>query len=41
MINKPIPYGHQHINDEDVQAVIAALKSDYMTQGPLIGQFEK
>ena len=41
MINKPIPYGHQHINDEDVQAVVAALKSDYMTQGPLIGQFEK
>ena len=41
MIRKPIPYGHQHINDEDVQAVISALKSDYMTQGPLIGQFEK
>ncbi len=41
MINKPIPYGHQCINDEDVQAVIAALKSDYMTQGPLIGRFEK
>ncbi len=41
MINKPIPYGHQHITDEDVQAVVEALKSDYMTQGPLIGQFEK
>ena len=41
MINKPIPYGHQHITDEDVEAVVAALKSDYMTQGPLIGQFEK
>ena len=41
MINKPIPYGHQHINEVDVRAVIAALKSDYMTQGPLIGQFEK
>lgn len=42
MINKPIPYGHQHINDEDVQAVVSALKSDYMTQGhSLIGQFEK
>lgn len=26
MINKPIPYGHQHINDEDVQAVIAGFK---------------
>lgn len=41
MITKPIPYGHQHINEDDVQAVILALKSDYMTQGPLIGQFEK
>lgn len=41
MITKPIPYGHQFINEEDVQAVIAALKSDYMTQGPLIGQFER
>ena len=41
MIEKPIPYGHQHITDEDVQAVVAALKSDYMSQGPLIGQFEK
>ena len=41
MIDHIIPYGHQHINDEDVQAVVAALKSDYMTQGPLIGQFEK
>ena len=41
MIEKPIPYGHQHITDEDVQAVVAALKSDYMTQGPVIGQFEK
>lgn len=41
MITKPIPYGHQYITDEDVQAVVEALKSDYMTQGPRIGQFEK
>ena len=41
MIDHIIPYGHQHINDDDVQAVIAALTSDYMTQGPLIRQFEK
>ena len=32
MISKPIPYGHQYITDEDVDAVVAALKSDYMTQ---------
>lgn len=41
MINHNIPYGHQHITDEDVQVVIEALKSDYMTQGPRIGQFEQ
>lgn len=41
MIEKPIPYGHQHITEEDVQAVVTALKSDYMTQGPRIGEFEK
>lgn len=40
MIDHIIPYGHQHINDDDVQAVISALKSDYMTQGPRIGEFE-
>ena len=41
MIDHPIPYGHQHITDEDVAAVVEALKSDYMTQGPRIGEFEK
>ena len=41
MIDHPIPYGHQHITDEDIEAVVAALKSDYMTQGPRIGEFEK
>ena len=41
MIDHNIPYGHQCITDEDVKVVIEALKSDYMTQGPLIGQFEK
>lgn len=29
----PIPYGRQHITEEDIAAVVAALKSDYMTQG--------
>jgi hypothetical protein len=37
---KPIPYGKQHITDEDIQAVIAALQSDFLTQGPLILSFE-
>lgn len=36
-----IPYGRQHITDEDVQVVIEALKSDYLTQGPRIAEFEE
>ena len=38
---KAIPYGHQHITDEDIQAVIETLKSDYLTQGPKIIEFEQ
>ncbi len=37
---KPIPYGRQYITDEDIQAVIETLKSDYLTQGPQIAEFE-
>lgn len=36
-----IPYGRQHITDEDIQEVIATLKSDYLTQGPRIAEFEE
>lgn len=41
MITKPIPYGHQHITDEDIEAVVETLKSDYLTQGPKISEFEQ
>jgi len=37
---KPIPYGRQHITEEDIQAVVDTLKSDYLTQGPKIKEFE-
>jgi UDP-4-amino-4,6-dideoxy-N-acetyl-beta-L-altrosamine transaminase len=37
----PIPYGRQHITDEDIEAVVATLKSDFLTQGPAIPTFEK
>ena len=40
MIRKPIPYGRQYITDEDIQAVVETLKSDYLTQGPKIAEFE-
>jgi len=36
-----ISYGKQWIDDDDVQSVIAALTSDWLTQGPAISQFEK
>lgn len=41
MIRKFIPYGHQHITDEDIQVVVETLKSDYLTQGPKIAEFEQ
>lgn len=36
----PIPYGRQYISEEDINAVIDTLKSDYLTQGPRIKEFE-
>jgi len=35
-----IPYGRQDIDDDDVAAVVAALRSDFITQGPAIRAFE-
>ncbi|UUV21278.1 UDP-4-amino-4,6-dideoxy-N-acetyl-beta-L-altrosamine transaminase [Paenimyroides aestuarii] len=40
MENKVIPYGKQNITEEDIKVVIEALKSDYLTQGPKIKEFE-
>lgn len=40
MIQKPIPYGRQDINDADIQAVVETLQSDFLTQGPKIKEFE-
>lgn len=41
MVRNMIPYGKQHIDNEDVAAVIAVLNSDFLTQGPKIAEFEK
>ncbi|MBT2557466.1 UDP-4-amino-4,6-dideoxy-N-acetyl-beta-L-altrosamine transaminase [Hymenobacter sp. ISL-91] len=38
---RPIAYGRQHITEADERAVLAALRSDYLTQGPLIAEFEE
>jgi dTDP-4-amino-4,6-dideoxygalactose transaminase len=37
---KTIPYGRQYITDEDINAVVETLHSDYLTQGPRIKDFE-
>lgn len=36
-----IYYGHQYIDDADIQAVVDVLKSDYLTCGPKITELEK
>ena len=35
-----IPYGHQSIGDDDLAAVAAVLKSEWLTQGPAVEDFE-
>ena len=37
---KKIPYGHHWVDDSDIEEVIKVLKSDWITQGPKIEQFE-
>lgn len=37
---KSYSYGHQTIDDSDIEAVVAALKSDWLTQGPAVQSFE-
>ena len=36
-----IPYGHQDISEEDIEAVVEVLRSDYLTQGPAVPVFEQ
>ena len=36
-----LPYGKQMIGEDDIKAVIQVLKSDYLTTGPVIQQFEE
>ena len=38
---KPIPYGKQFISQDDIDAVVKTLQSDFLTQGPKIAEFEK
>lgn len=36
-----IPYGRQHVDDDDIAAVVRVLKGDWITQGPHIDRFEE
>lgn len=36
-----IPYGRQDINQQDINAVVEVLKSDFLTQGPQVPAFEQ
>lgn len=36
-----IPYGRQEITEADVDAVVAVLRSDFLTQGPTVPRFER
>ena len=36
-----IPYGRQSIDEDDIDAVVRVLKSDFLTQGPVTGEFER
>ncbi|MFC1963400.1 UDP-4-amino-4,6-dideoxy-N-acetyl-beta-L-altrosamine transaminase [Chloroflexota bacterium] len=39
--NEILSYGHQWVDDEDICAVVKVLKSDWITQGPKVEEFEK
>lgn len=39
-VNAPIPYSCQDIDEADIQAVAAVLRSEFLTQGPAVSAFE-
>ena len=36
-----IPYGRQYVDEDDIQAVVEVLRSDYLTTGPKVKEFEE
>jgi len=38
---KSIPYGHQWIDEKDIKEVVKVLRSDWITQGPKVEEFER
>ena len=41
MTSRPLPYGRQTLDDDDIAAVVDVLRSDWLTQGPTIEAFEE
>ncbi|MGA8029529.1 MAG: UDP-4-amino-4,6-dideoxy-N-acetyl-beta-L-altrosamine transaminase [Bryobacteraceae bacterium] len=39
--SRPLPYGRQSIGEDDIQAVVEVLRSDWLTTGPAVDRFEK
>ena len=40
IMKKFIPYGRQFIDEDDIKAVVEVLKSEKITQGPTVEEFE-
>jgi UDP-4-amino-4,6-dideoxy-N-acetyl-beta-L-altrosamine transaminase len=38
---RPLPYGRQWIDEDDIAAVVEVLRSDWLTTGPLVEEFER
>ena len=38
---KKIPYGRQNLDKQDIESVLEVLKSDWLTQGPKVPEFEE
>ena len=36
-----LPYGHQSIDEDDIEAVVRVLRSDWVTTGPMVAEFER
>jgi perosamine synthetase len=41
MSDNVLPYGRQWVDDEDIQAVVDVLRSDFLTTGPMVAAFER
>jgi UDP-4-amino-4,6-dideoxy-N-acetyl-beta-L-altrosamine transaminase len=40
VVSRPLPYGRQWIDEADIDAVVATLRGDWLTQGPKVQEFE-